>query len=284
MRMVRWLAALLCAATPLLAQADSTLRIHFFDVGQGDAALIESPTGRRILIDAGPAGNRVIGRLKSLGVDTIDLVIASHNHADHVGSMASVLRTFVVRRYIDNAMVQTTRTYESIVNELERKHIEVLKPTARQIGIGGGATIRILPSPADATTQNNRSVGVMLDYLDFRALFTGDAEDHERAFWRDSAGLRAVDVLKVAHHGSINGTDSAFLKAVRPCIAIISVARKNSFGHPSPDVLRLLASSGVVVHRTDREGEITLTVVAGRLRALSTSRGTALALPTCTSR
>jgi beta-lactamase superfamily II metal-dependent hydrolase len=198
--------------------------------------------------------------------------------------MAGVLRTFVVRRYIDNAMVQTTRTYESIVSELQRKHIEVLKPTARQIGIGGGATLRILPSPSDANTQNNRSVGVMLDYLNFRALFTGDAEDHERAFWRDSAGLRAVDVLKVAHHGSINGTDSAFLKVARPCIGIISVATKNSFGHPSPDVLRLLASSGVQVHRTDREGEITMTVVAGRLQALATTRGAAPSLPKCTAR
>jgi beta-lactamase superfamily II metal-dependent hydrolase len=195
-----------------------------------------------------------------------------------------VLRSFVVRRYVDNAMPQTTHTYESILSALEQRHVEVLKPSARQIGIGGGASIRILPSPADAKTQNNRSIGVMLDYLSFHALFTGDAEEQERAFWRDSAGLRAVDLLKVAHHGSINGTDTAFLRVVDPCIAVISVAAKNSFGHPSPATLRLLGARGVSPRRTDRDGELTVTIVAGHVRKLAGSRSGSVPLPACATR
>lgn len=193
-------------------------------------------------------------------IDTLDLVVASHNHSDHVGGMTGVLESVVVKRYIDNGMPQATQTYRRIVSALERRGVEVLVPSPRTFAIGGGAELRVLPSSRAGKTQNDRSVGLLLSYGKFSALFTGDAEGLQRRYWMDSAGLQQVQVLKVAHHGSVNGTDARFLSLVRACAAIVSVGAVNGFGHPSARVLGLLGSSGIRVYRTDQVGDVNVFV------------------------
>jgi competence protein ComEC len=247
-------AALLVAL--LLAPQERPLRITFFDVGQGDAALIVSPTGKKILVDAGPAPTRVAEELRRLQIDTLDLVVASHNHADHIGGMAAVIRSVVVRNYLENEMPQTTRTYADLVHALESRHVPVLRAVPRRIDLGGGASARVLVGLAGASSQNNRSIGLVVEYGRFSALFTGDAEGPERSYWADSASVTGLELLKIAHHGSINGTDSAFLAVVRPCVAVISAGNPNKFGHPSPVVTRLLQRDSIRAFRTDVDGAI----------------------------
>jgi beta-lactamase superfamily II metal-dependent hydrolase len=190
-------------------------------------------------------------------VATIDLAIASHNHADHIGGMPAVLSSVHVRNYMDNGMPATTRTYARIVTLLEENGTAVLKSTRRRIDLGDGVIVRILAGAPNARTQNDASIGVEVSYGSFRAFFTGDAESRQRAFWATDS-LRTVSVLKVSHHGSSNGTDAKILRSLHPCAAVVSVGVKNSFNHPSPAVMRLLQSTGVTTYRTDRVGQVTL--------------------------
>jgi competence protein ComEC len=257
----------LCLA--VRAQAQS-LQITFIDVGQGDAALIHAGN-RYVLIDAGPSPTRVADWLRRAKVDTINLAIASHNHADHIGGMPKVLETVVVRNYMENGMAATTRTYARIVTLLEERGIPVLKASPRRIDLGGGAFIRIMHAAPDPKTQNDASIGVELTYGHFHALFTGDAEERQRAYWgRDS--VPALQLLKVAHHGSINGTDAGWLAPLHPCAAVVSVGAKNSFGHPSAEVMRLLASTHVTAYRTDRVGQVTVVADTSGSFTVSTDR------------
>jgi beta-lactamase superfamily II metal-dependent hydrolase len=218
--------------------------------------LVRTSNNKAVLIDAGPSGARIADRLRQLGIDTLDLVVASHNHADHVGGMARVLESIVVRNYLENGIPQTSRTYELIISMLERRSIPTLRSVARRIDVGGGVTIQILPGPPDATSQNDASVGILLSYGSFRALFAGDAETAERDYWTKRDSLPPVQVLKVSHHGSSNGTDRRFLEQLRPCVAIISVGAKNAYGHPAQTVIAALDSIGSDVFRTDRFGSI----------------------------
>lgn len=251
---------------------DSLVTIRFFDVGQGDAALIVSPTGRKVLIDGGPAGAGIARRLRALRIDTLDLVIATHNHSDHIGGLPDVLRSIPVKRYIENGMPQATQTYRRIVESIESRNVEVLEGTPRTIGLGGGAELRILPSSPASRTQNDRSLGILLVFGSSSALFTGDAEVVQRAFWRDSAGIGAVQVLKVSHHGSVNGTDKRMLSVLRPCIAVISVGARNGFGHPSPSVTGALRASGAYTARTDYSGEVEVRLRRSGVAELTLSR------------
>jgi competence protein ComEC len=133
-----------------------------------------------------------------------------------------------------------------------------LRVEPRRIDLGGGASLRVLASSPRPRSQNDASIGLELSYGRFRALFTGDAEGKQRAFWA-SDSLERVQLLKVSHHGSANGTDARMLASLRPCAAVISVGAKNSFHHPSREVLRLLDSARVVTLRTDLAGQVTVT-------------------------
>ena len=247
------------------------LSVTFIDVGQGDAALIHSPSGKNVLIDAGPSPTRVADWLRRARVATIDLAIASHNHADHIGGMPRVLETIPVRNYMENGMPATTRTYAHIVTLLEERGINVLRADPRTIDMGDGVTLRVLSSTPNPKSQNDASIGIELTYGKFHALFTGDAERRQRVFWsRDS--IPRVQLLKVSHHGSMNGTDRAWLAPLGPCAAVISVGARNSFHHPSPSVERLLDSAHVKTYRTDRVGQVSVTADSSGSFTISSGR------------
>lgn len=191
-------------------------------------------------------------------MDTIHLLVASHNHADHIGGIPAVLDRFPVLNYMENGMPATTRTYARIATLLEERGIPVLRASARSIDLGGGAVLRVLEGAPNARTQNDASIGIELAYGSFRAFFTGDAEGRQRSFWARDSLLTRAQLIKVSHHGSINGTDSSMLTRLKPCAAIISVGAKNGFGHPSPVVLRLLGDARVKAFRTDASGRVTV--------------------------
>jgi beta-lactamase superfamily II metal-dependent hydrolase len=269
------LAGCLAAAPGLFAQE---LRLEFMDVGQGDAALIVTHKSSRILIDAGPRPEPLLRYLRDGGHDTLDLVIASHAHADHIGGMEAVLRSVQVRFYLDNGAPHPTATYRRTLRAVELSGAQYLRATARTI-TAGSARVRIMPPPPGLEGQNNRSVGALLEFGAFRALFTGDSELAELEWWLRHDSVPAVAVVKVAHHGSWNGTTAAWVAATRPLVAVVSVGAGNSYGHPSQRALALWRDAGARVLRTDVEGTITVRARPDGSFTVTSPAGTALEIP-----
>jgi beta-lactamase superfamily II metal-dependent hydrolase len=196
-----------------------------------------------------------LAQLRALGVDTIDLLVASHNHADHIGGMTAVLGGTVVRFYLDNGVPHTTATYQRTIQAVTASGAQYLRPTARTITLGG-ARLRVLPPPPNVGDQNNSSVGILVQYGEFRAVFTGDSEQFELQYWIEHDSIPRVTVVKVAHHGSPNGTTPDWIEATHPQVAVISVGMGNTYGHPSAEVIQEWQSGGATVYRTDQDGTI----------------------------
>jgi competence protein ComEC len=241
----------------MLPRSDSLYLTHF-DVGQGDATLITTPRGKRILIDAGGSGDSVAARIRRAGVDTIDLLVSSHNHIDHIGGMADVFATFAVKRYLDNnvpcASQICARTLAAAAVEPDLVDIDG--------GIGDtidGVFVRYLPLPPRDSDENNNSIGVIVMFGNFRALYTGDSQADALSFWIRENVVPRVHVLKAAHHGSRNGITADWIATTLPSAVVISVG-KNSYGHPSREVIQTWASLGAKVFRTDYLGTIQINV------------------------
>ncbi|MDQ3310433.1 MAG: MBL fold metallo-hydrolase [Gemmatimonadota bacterium] len=265
---------------PVTAQDTAPLEIRFLDVGQGDAILIRS--GDKVaLVDAGSSDN-VVQKLRAAGVGHIDLAVASHNHADHIGGMDAVLDSLPVRMYLDNGHPATTRIQARVLQRVESRNITYLQVTTRNIGLGN-ATLRVLPPPQIATgaeEQNNRSVGLIVEQGTFRALLTGDSETQAINGWLEANMIPEVNVLKAAHHGSRNGVTPAWLARTRPEVVVISLAADNSYGHPHVAALRLYCAGDRRVFRTDWHGDVVVRVEpSGRYQVRATRRAPPPATP-----
>jgi competence protein ComEC len=249
------------ASPPAPATADTApLEIRFLDVGQGDAVLVRS-AGRTALIDAGPS-DRVAERLQALGVDTVHLLVASHNHSDHIGGADAVLETFRVRNYLDNGHPATTAIQKRVLKLVEERGVTYLQASPRTLTLGD-AKLRIVPAPQDVggDEQNNRSVVTLLERGAFRALFPGDAEREEiEALLASREVLPDLDVLKAAHHGSRNAVTEGWLARLRPEVVVISLAEGNVYGHPHREALQRYCTEGRWVFRTDLHGEVVVRV------------------------
>lgn len=240
--------------TALTPPSDSVLRIIFLDVGQGDAVLIQAPEGQTALVDAGPRD--VVPLLRQLGVEQIDLLVATHPHADHIGGMAQVISSLPVRFYMDNGDPHTTQSYRRLLAALDaRPGITYLEATPRTISLGS-ASIEVLPLlPRGTTGVNDRSVALVVRFGDFKAFLSGDSEVLQLSHLVGQGAVPDVALLKAAHHGSDNGFTWEFLGAAAPEVVVISVGR-NSYGHPRPEALAAYSGVGAVVMRTDMHGHV----------------------------
>ena len=230
------------------------VELVFLDVGQGDAILIRSPEGKVALIDGGRNG--VAEQLQRHDVNSIDLAVASHAHADHIGGMEEVILTFPVSYYMDNGLPHTTATYQALMNALQASDVIYLEASARTIELGS-VLIRVLESPACGTDQNNCSIGLVIQFDEFKALLTGDSEVEEINHFLQ-VGVPDVVVLKAAHHGSRNGVTPAWLSATRPEVVVISCGLNNQYGHPDSWALQYYEATADHVYRTDWHGEVTI--------------------------
>jgi beta-lactamase superfamily II metal-dependent hydrolase len=261
-----------CAtAQPRQSADDKVLRIIQLNVGQGDAALVVTPENKRILIDAGPNDRHVLSYLRQLNIDTLDLVVSSHNHADHIGGMPAVFIVASVRAYLDNGLPHTTNIYQRTLAAVEAEPgLQYLQATQRSIRVGS-VTLRVLPPSMLDNSQNNNSVGLLIEYGEFRGLYTGDSEQPQLENWLRAGLVPRVTLVKAAHHGSWNGVTPDYIEATAPKVVLISVGR-NSYGHPAPAVEQQWARAGAKVYRTDLLGTIEIRALATGKFSLLTSR------------
>lgn len=244
--------------------ASGTLEVYFFDVGQGDSELIRLPGGENILIDAGTSSteDELVGELRSLGAETLDLVVATHPHADHIGGMAAVIDAFDVRQVvmprISESDTPTTKTYENLLQSIADKGLTIMpaEPGDELLSSGGAVLTVLAPNGEDYGDLNNYSVVLRLTYGEDSFLFTGDAEEASEEEMLSLDWPLTATVLKCGHHGSETSTSPAFLDAVSPQYAVISCGVDNDYGHPDAVTLEKLEAAGVEVFRTDRQGTI----------------------------
>ncbi len=261
-------------------QRPKLLEVVFFDVGQGDSALIKTPEGRQILIDGGPDSS-VLEKLSQempFADRTIDAIILTHPEKDHFTGFLDVLERYDVQYVFwtgtrsDNA--EYKKWTEAVENE--KKNIWLAggkKENTKIFEIKKGANIRAgnvlieTLSPEESfsgvkmkNSSNDSGIVSLLKYGEVSFLFTGDIAQKTESRLANSYGLANafgmdIDVLKVAHHGSKYSTSEFFLQNTKPEFAVISVG-KNSYGHPTPEVLQRLEKFGIKVLRTDRDGDV----------------------------
>ena len=250
------LAAFLGCSVTAPAPVGESVRVTFLEVGQADAVLIRSPEGQTALVDAG--WSSPVSNLRALDVDELDLLVATHPHADHIGGMADVINSIPVRFYMDNGQTHTTATYQGLASTLQqRTDITYLIAEPRSISLGS-VEIEVLPLlPVASTDFNNRSIGLVVRYGDFAAFLSGDSEVEELSFWTQQDVVPDVTVLKAPHHGSYNGFTSEFLEDAEPEVIAISVG-SNTYGHPHAEALEAYTSAAETVLRTDLDGQITI--------------------------
>jgi len=262
---VLWLRLLPVQAFPS-ADGVGGLALHFLDVGQGDGALLRTPGGRWLVIDAGPvsgrddAGRRVVAPfLERHGARALAAILVSHAHADHMGGVPSLLRRFRVGAVIEPGAPVADPAYRALLSTVDSAGIPWHPARAGERFTLDGVRFTVLhPRPGWADwgeDVNEDSLVLLVEYGDFQALFTGDAGFPAEAVLRST--LRPVDLLKVGHHGSRGSTGVELLDSLRPMAAVISVGR-NEYGHPSLETLARLERHRVPVLRTDQDGTISV--------------------------
>lgn len=250
-----------------LASSDTAfLTVWILDVGQGDAIFIETPDHYQILVDGGPNSNVVqrLGEIMPFWDRTIDLVVLSHPHADHVSGLIEVLKRYEVAAILESNAAYETNEYR--LWQRARSEEGALLYSAEQgmkIEAGKYASISVLAPFFRADDRrfknvHDANVVLMLDYGETEFLLMGDAEDEIERALIERGLLQDVEVLKVGHHGSRTSTSPAFLSVIQPEIAAVSVGGKNRYGHPTKDVIERLRVFGIEILRTDLLGSIRL--------------------------
>lgn len=248
-------------ATPTPPSSGKDMLVHYIDVGQGDAILIQSPNGKNMLIDGGPksAGDKVVSFLKSKGVSTLDIVVATHPDADHIGGLIAVLNNFKVNQVIDSGKVHTTQTYYEMLQVIDSKNIPfTVAETNDTIDFDLSLKTTVLYADENAKDNNDASIVIRTVYGSVSFLFTADAATNIESKLLSRNDLKST-YLKAGHHGSNTSSSAVFLNAVKPVGTILSYKENNSYGHPHAEVVERLKAIGTTIYSTAESGDITIT-------------------------
>lgn len=249
-------------------------QLHMIDIGQGDAYLLCIPDGtgvKTMIIDAGTSKDHkatiITDYISSLGIKTIDYMLLTHPHSDHIGAAATVLSKFDVKNAIIPDCNYTSSAWTKILEKIDEENSNVIFPEVGQkIKVGEATVLFLAPSEKmlDATSGddyiNNYSIVCKVTYGENSFMFTGDActQSEAEILAKFSKSDLKCDVLKLGHHGSSTSSSEEFLRAVDPDIVLISLAEGNSYGHPHKETVEKLNKLGPTVYRTDKDGTVVI--------------------------
>ena len=234
------------------------LRVHFVDVGQGNAVLIEL-AGKYMLVDGGDKNKKdtVASYLKSNDVQELEYVVATHPHADHIGGLPTVLRNFDVKKILMPDVQSQTLIFEDLLYAIQDTDIGISIPALGDIFALGDAMITVVaPVREYGDNLNNASIGIRIDFHNTSFLLAGDAESASEQDMLSSIYDLQADVFLANHHGSNTSNHEDFLRAISPSYVVISVGAENTYGHPSVSVMERLDDLGITHYRTDEYGTI----------------------------
>ena len=260
--------------TPSSAQ-ESNLTVHFIDVGQGDSILVEY-AGKTMLIDAGERemGSVVSAYLNEQKIPSLDYVVATHPHADHIGGLLTITNKYPIGQFIDSGVLHTTQTYEDMLTTIDNKDIPFhVAERGEYVDLGPGVEIQILnPGNEQSEDLNENSVVLRIVDDDVSFLLMGDAGLETEANIMAAGYDVDADILKVGHHGSTSASGQQFISAVSPKISVIEVGAGNDYGHPHAAILQRLQSVSTI-YRTDYDGTITITTDGSEYTVITEKTG-----------
>ncbi|MCY9548468.1 MBL fold metallo-hydrolase [Lysinibacillus xylanilyticus] len=237
--------------------AGHEMRVHFIDVGQGDSILIESPNGKTMLVDGGVkgAGQNVVSYLKELGVKKLDIVVATHPDADHIGGLIPVLNSIDIEQFYDSGKVHTSQTFEEMLTLIDTKNIPYNVPkTGDSIAFDDDINVKVLNANENATDNNDASIVLKIAYGNVSFLLTADAGvSLEKEMMQDDV---KATILKAGHHGSNTSSSAEFIQAVHPEVTILSYGEGNKYGHPHAEVVERLQAIGRKIYATAEAGTV----------------------------
>lgn len=255
-----------CSSNNNNTNSNDEVKIEVLDIGQGDASLIYTKD-EVIMIDTGDVDerDRLEKLLKERNISTIDKLIITHPHADHIGGAYIVFKNVNVKEVYDNGDATTSKTYQTYLKNIKQKNIAYHQLKAGDtVDFGDGVSFKVF-SPTEKMIKNdddlnNNSIVGQLRYKDFTMLFTGDSErDAEQNMVKSYGNELQSDVLKSPHHGSRTSSSDDYLKTVKAKDVIISLAADNEYGHPHKQTLDRYKKYNMNVYRTDQDGTITIT-------------------------
>ena len=251
------------------------LNIVFCNVGQGDAIFIRSPSGKDILVDAGP-NNKVLdclSRHMPFWDKTIEIAILTHPHSDHLNGFLDVLKNYKVLSFVTLDLKNNTSSFKAMLESLKEEKIDIgfvyegdrfiFKDGLSISIVGPSREFLVKTSPRGLIGERNEFANVvsLIKFKNFSALLTGDSQREElkealrlSANWRIAQGK--ISILQAPHHGSKTGLTEELLNQANPKLAVISVGQKNKYGHPATEIIELLKNKGIKILRTDEHGEI----------------------------
>lgn len=237
---------------------DSTLQVHFMDVGQGDSILLIQGE-HSMLIDAGDnsCGTKVQSYLQANNITTLDYCVGTHPDADHIGGLDVIIYKFDCKDIWMPPCSKDTKTYEDVISAIQSKNYKITNPSAGGTYTLGDAEITVLAPVKDyGEDANNNSIAFKVVYGENSFLFTGDCEEEAEADILASGLDVSAQVMKAGHHGSDTSNSRELLEAAAPEYFVISCGEGNDYGHPRAEVLNNLRSMGIKVFRTDEQGSI----------------------------
>ncbi len=252
---------------------NSSLAVHFIDVGQADAALVICD-GKTMLIDGGNRGdsNLIYAYLEKQGVTHLDYVISTHAHEDHVGGLAGALTYATVGKVYSPVTSYSSKAFQNFVSKVEARGATLTVPSVGETFSLGSAEVTIIGPVKSYDDPNNTSIVLRLVYGEVSFLFTGDMESDAEADLIESGAVLQSTVLKVGHHGSNTSSSYRFLREVAPTYGVISVGTDNSYGHPHEEILSRYRDAEVRLFRTDMQGDIICTSTDGLTVTFTTAR------------